>query len=744
MTRSATILALAFVLLAFDPRPADDGPMLGFSAARVAEQAALETQFASHLSRDTLERWLKQMSSAPNHVGAPHTKANAEWMASRFRTWGYETRIDEYQVLFPTPTVRVLEMVAPRRFRARLAEPTLAEDATSRITDGRLPPYNAYSADGDVTGELVYVNYGIPDDYEELERRGIDVAGKIVIARYGGSWRGIKPKVAAEHGAIGCIIYSDPRDDGYYQGDVYPKGAWRMAYGAQRGSVADMPTYPGDPLTPFVGATRDAERMTVQGSPTVMKIPVLPLSYADAQPLLEALDGPVAPAAWRGALPITYHLGPGPARVHLRVAFDWSLRPAYDVIATLHGSQYPDQWILRGNHHDAWVFGAADPLSGMVSLLEEARAVGELARQGWRPRRTIVYAAWDAEEPGLLGSTEWAEHHADELRQKAAVYINTDGNGRGFLGVGGSHALERFVNQVARDVADPETGASVLERSRALAAVRDDVGASLPDVPIYPLGSGSDYTPFLQHLTIASLNVGYGGESGGGSYHSIFDSFDHYARFGDIGFAYGATLAETTGRMTLRLAQADVLPFRFTNLVTHVQKYVEEIAALADRMRSEAVRRNERLDRRQYELAGDPRERYAPPARLDPVPHVNFAPLRNALVELEAVAERYDAALERRMAGDGVAVAEAARINALLVATERALGDADGLPRRPWFRHSIYAPGFYTGYGVKTLPGVREAIEQRAWEDVDPQMRRIAAALGRLADTLTQAAAILE
>ena len=738
------IVALTVSLLSLVPHPRADGDsLLGFTAQRAERQHQLEEDMDRRIDAVDLAAWLKRLSSAPNHVGAPHTKENAEWMAAQFRAWGYDVRIETYHVLFPTPTVRVLEMVAPTQFSPSLDEPVLEEDATSKIVEGRLPPYNAYSADGDVTAELVYVNYGVPADYEELERRGIDVTGTIVIARYGGSWRGIKPKVAAGHGAIGTILYSDPRDDGYWQGDVYPEGPYRMERGAQRGSVADMPIYPGDPLTPGVGATENAERMAVSESPTIMKIPVLPISYADAQPLLEAIGGPVAPSSWRGALPITYHIGPGPARVHLRLEFDWSLRPAYNVIATLRGSAFPDQWVIRGNHHDAWVFGAEDPLSGMVTLLAEAKAVGELARAGRPPRRTVIYAAWDAEEPGLLGSTEWAEHHADELRQHAVAYINTDGNGRGFLGVGGSHALERFVNQVARDLTDPERDVSVLERARARRLVNGDRHAASGDLSIGALGSGSDYTPFLQHLTISSLNVGYGGESDGGSYHSAYDSFDHYTRFIDPGLAYGTMLAKTTGRMTLRLANADVLPFRFTNLVSHVKHYADEVMKLAQTMREDTERHNALALDNAFVVAADPTEHYVPPAAKEPVPYVNFAPLQNAIARLEESATRYDAAIERAFASGGPDAEQAARVNAILAQSERALALDDGLPRRTWFRHSVYAPGFYTGYGVKTLPGVREGIEQRAWDEVDREMASIAAALERLAARLDEASAVL-
>jgi N-acetylated-alpha-linked acidic dipeptidase len=745
MLKRLSGIILTAAVLAFAPHGLTDGPLLGFTPDGAARQRALEAQFDAAVDRANLERWMKRLTSAPNHVGAPHTRENASWIAAQFRVWGYDVTVDTFHVLFPTPTERVVELVAPTEFRAALREPTISEDETSGVLAGRLPPYNAYSADGDVTAELVYVNYGIPDDYEELERRGVSVDGKIVIARYGASWRGIKPKVAAEHGAVACILYSDPVNDGYRQGDVYPDGAWRMAEGVQRGSVVDMPTYPGDPLTPFRGATRDAERLTRAASATLMKIPVLPISYADAQPLLEALGGPVAPTGWRGGLPITYHIGPGPATVRVKLAFAWRLEPVYDVIATLTGNAAPDQWVVRGNHHDAWVFGAADPMSGMVALMEEARVVGALAKAGWRPKRTVVYAAWDAEEPGLLGSTEWVEHHARELDEKAVVYLNTDSNSRGFLNVGGSHTLERFVNQVAADVTDPQTDVSVWQRlqARERVAGNDEVDAA-GDLPVYALGSGSDYTAFLQHLAVPSLMVNYGGEGGGGSYHSIFDSFDHYVRFGDPGFAYGVALIQTMGRMTLRLANAEVLPLRFGNLAETIDGYVDEVVQLTDEMRQRTERSNALIRDGAYRLAADPKEPYEPPSLEEPVPHVNVAPLQNAVARLMEAAARYDALLEQRMATGGLSETDADRLNQILARAERALRDEAGLPRRPWFRHTIYAPGFYTGYGVKTLPGLREGIEQRHWQEAEAQMLRVAAAVERMAVVVEQGAEVLE
>jgi N-acetylated-alpha-linked acidic dipeptidase len=746
MARLARLLVptlCALGLLAAAPRQGTESPMLGFTADHAARQRALEVRFDSSLDASRLEEWVRRMSSAPNHVGSPHDRENAEFVASLFRSWGYQTEIDTFQVLFPTPTTRLLELTTPTRYRARLAEPRLPQDGTSGITRGRLPPYNAYSADGDVTAPLVYVNYGIPDDYDQLARLGVDVKGKIVIARYGGSWRGIKPKVAAEHGAVGCIIYSDPRDDGYYQGDVYPKGSWRMEWGAQRGSVMDMPIYPGDPLTPGVGATKAAHRLAVADAPTIMKIPVLPISYGDAQPLLAALGGPVAPDEWRGALGFTYHVGPGPATVHLKLAFDWSLRPLYDVIARMPGAESPDEWVVRGNHRDAWVFGADDPLSGMVAVLEEARAVGELAKTGWRPKRTIVFASWDGEEPGLIGSTEWAEQHEQELDRKAVVYINTDANGRGFLGVAGSHALQAFVNQVARDVPDPETHVSLAQRLRAVRQVRGGSEMDAPgDIPIGALGSGSDYTPFLQHDGIASLNLGFGGEDGGGSYHSIFDSFDYYERFGDPGFKYGIALVQTAGRMTLRFADADVLPFVYSGLALNVEEYLDDLMKLPDRMRQETERRNALRRSNAFRLAADPTEVYFPPDSQSPVPHLDFSPVQNALDHLTRAAAMFDSVIARKVR-DGIDPGQARAVNALLASSERLLTDERGLPGRPWFRHMIYAPGLYTGYGVKTLPGVREAIEQRNWSQVAEQMPRVAGALERLANALEKGAAAL-
>ncbi|GAC1367256.1 MAG: transferrin receptor-like dimerization domain-containing protein [Hymenobacter sp.] len=588
-------------------------PLLGFEPASAAAEYRLETQFDAQLKDDNLRQWMKRLSAHPHHVGSPYDKDNAEFMAGLFKSWGYATCIDVSYVLFPTPKLRVLELVAPTRFTAGLTEKPVAEDATSGQTTEQLPTYNCFSKDGDVTAELVFVNYGIPSDYEQLERMGVSVSGAIVIAKYGASWRGIKPKVAAEKGAIGCLIYSDPKDDGYAKGDVYPKGPFKPETGAQRGSVLDMPTYPGDPLTPGYGSTKNAKRLDYRTAPTLTQIPVLPISYGDALPLLAALAGPIAPEAWRGALPIPYHLGPGPAQVHLQLAFNWKTELVYNVIATLKGSQYPDQWILRGNHHDAWVNGASDPLSGMVAELEEARALSELVKTGWRPKRTLMFCAWDGEEPGLLGSTEWAETNAKAIQQHVVAYLNTDNSDRGFLRAAGSHTLEKFFNEVGRDVTDPEKNLSLNDRRRAYDLVNGtpDVqkdARDRADLRIGALGAGSDYSPYLQHLGIPSMNVGFGGEGEGGEYHSIFDSFDDYTRFKDPTFAYGVALAQTMGRCVLRLADADVLPFEFQNFSNTVAKYGSEVKQLAETMRTETERQARLLAEKRYETVANPAE----------------------------------------------------------------------------------------------------------------------------------------
>ena len=701
----------------------------GFTDTSTKRELSVEDKFDSYLKASNVDQLIKEMSARPHHVGSPGGKVVADYILNKFKSWGYDVQVETFYVLFPTPKIRLLEMTGPVSFKASLAEPALKEDATSGQSSEQLPTYNAWSADGDVTGELVFVNYGLPDDYEYLDRMGISVKGKIVIAKYGRSWRGIKPKVAQEHGALGCIIYSDPKDDGYYQGDVYPKGAFKSEYGVQRGSVMDMTIYPGDPLTPNIGATKDAKRLDRKEATNLLKIPVLPISYHDAEPLLRALDGPVAPEDWRGALPFTYHIGPGKSIVHLKMAFNWDIKPVNDIVAKLAGSERPDEWVIRGNHHDAWVNGAGDPLSGQAAMLEEARAVSELVKTGWKPKRTIMYCAWDGEEPGLLGSTEWVEFHASELQQKAVAYINSDGNGRGFLGAEGSHALELFINEVARDVTDPETGISVLDRRRALDITLAGKNSkskkellAKKTISIGALGSGSDFSPFIQHIGIPAINLGFGGEDPGGEYHSIYDSYDDYRRFKDPSFAYGVTLAKTAGRAALRLADAEALPFDFKSLYKTINGYTIELIAMTEQLRETTTVENQLINNKSYNYAIDPTEKLLPPAAKAEVPFLNFSNLQNAMSDLEKSTSQLSDAIAKGKPTD----AKQDEINqSLYKAEQQLLGD--GLPRRQWYRHTIYAPGFYTGYGVKTLPGIREAIEQRNWKEAQEQ-EEIAAA----------------
>lgn len=694
--------------------------IIGFSKTASEKEHQLEAEFEKQLSATNLDDWMKRMAAEPHWVGTQFGEENVKWMEKQFKSWGYDTRIDTYHVLFPYPKVRVLELTAPTKYTASLKAVPVEGDPYTAQGDALLPSYNAFSTDGDVEAELVFVNYGVPSDYEELEKLGIDVKGKIVIAKYYGSWRGIKPKLAAEKGAIGCIIYSDPKDDGYFQGDVYPEGPYKNKTGVQRGSVMDMPLYPGDVLTPGYAATKDAKRLKREEAPTITKIPVLPISYEDAQPLLEALKGPVAPDDWRGALPLTYHIGPGPAKVHLKLEFDWQLKPAHNLIATLKGSEFPDQWIVRGNHHDAWVHGASDPVSGMVALMEEARVIGQLAKEGKRPKRTLVYCGWDAEEPGLIGSTEWVEDHRDELQQKAVAYINTDGNSRGYLGAGGSHSLQAMVSQVAHSVTDPQKGVSVAERRKAANAVRGGENS----FTLSALGSGSDYTPFIQHSGIASLNLGFGGEGSGGEYHTIYDTYTHYTRFKDPGFQYDVALANTAGRITLRLANAEVLPFELTQWHTTVDGYLGEVMKTLENMRSEVEKHNKWVQKDVYGLVMDPKKPIKTAEAKAEVPYLDFSPLQNVLADLKKSIDIFSKADLTALSS-----AKKAQLNQELMGMEQVLLQDKGLPRRDWFKHQIYAPGFYTGYGVKTLPGVREAIEQKDWKEAQEQIGVLAATL---------------
>jgi N-acetylated-alpha-linked acidic dipeptidase len=760
-TLLAAIFALPAMVALSDP--ATPAAPFGFLPEEGARELTTEQRFDAAINPEDLRDWLKNLSSEPNNVGSPHDKANAEFVRDLFRQWGWDAQIEVFQVLYPTLKQHTLELVAPTRFVASLKEPAIEGDAASARTDG-LPPYNVYGADGDVTGELVYVNYGMEKDYKELARRGIEVKGRMVIARYGGGWRGLKPKLAQEHGAIGCIIYSDPRDDGYARGDVYPKGGWRPPGGVQRGSVLDITIYPGDPLTPGVAATANAKRLPIAEARTILKIPVLPISYADAEPLLAALEGPVAPKRWLGSLPLTYHLGPGPAKVHLAISSDWGLKPLYDVIAKIRGAESPDEWVVRGNHRDGWVNGAWDPLSGQVAMLSEAKAIGALLKTGWKPKRTLVYASWDGEEPGLLGSTEWAEGHAAELERKAVLYVNSDTNSRGFLNPEGSHSLQHFMNDVASGIKDPETGVTSQARLRARMLVEGyekdpsdekdvaeekqhnaKVAAAGADLPIGALGSGSDYTPFLQHLGITTLSIEYRGEDDqAGVYHSVYDSFEHYVRFGDPGFVYGVAEAQTTGHTVLRMADAQVLPLQFRDFAETLDYYRDSLHRLVEEKRKDATELASLIDQKAFELAADPTRVVAAPAPQPRLQKLDLAPLDEVIARLQRSAQAYDAGYAQYLAGTvKLNAAQRKPLNALLQGMEHRLTDERGLPGRDWYKHFVYAPGMLTGYGVKTLPAVREAIDASAWDEANANVIVTAQVLARYCDGIDEATALL-
>lgn len=728
-------------------------PLYGFSPESSAAELKVESNFRAAIRPENCRAAMEHLSARPHHVGSPYDEANAHWILDRFQAWGWSARIETFNVLFPTPQIRVLEMTEPVHFSASLAEPPIPVDPTSSQTSEQLPPYNAYSIDGDVTGPLVFVNYGLPEDYKDLDRMGVSVQGAIVIAKYGRSWRGIKPKVAAEHGAIGCILYSDPADDGYGPADVFPQGPMRNEHGVQRGSVMDFPLAgPGDPLTPGWGATNGAPRLPRDQVKTITKIPVLPISYGDASPLLAQLKGRPVPPGWRGGLPFTYHVGPGPAIVHLKLAFNWDLKPVRDVVAMLPGGIESNQWVLRGNHYDAWVNGAEDPISGQVCLLEEARVLGQMAKQGWKPRRTLIYCAWDGEEPGLLGSTEWVETHAAELRQHAVAYINSDNTDRGFLNLEGSHILERLINDAARSVDDPEVRLTVWKRRQLddIVHAADDAERhelrERRDLRLAALGSGSDYTAFLDFIAVPSLNLGFGGETPAGVYHSAYDDFYWYTHFSDTNFTYARALAQTIGTAALRLADADVIPFEFSDLAETLQRYTSDLQNELSRKRNALEERQREIDEGAFLAVSDPWHPLAPPA-MEPVPpDLNFAPLLNAVRTLKETASKYEKALTQAQPAlsDPAHAAAVGQLNKILLQAERQFIEPSGLPGRPWFKHLLYAPGEYAGYGAKTLPGAREGIEQGRYEQADAQLAVVARALKAENDLIESATRTVE
>jgi N-acetylated-alpha-linked acidic dipeptidase len=695
----------ASVLLAADN---GDISIRGFQTKDVTAERELERKAQAVPDTAKFREYMEFMAAEPHNAGSPRSKAVAEYILKLLKSWGLDAQIEMLESLMPYPTVRQVDVISPIPFTATLKEPAVTQDPTSG-QPGQLPTYNAYAADGDVTGDVVYVNFGVPADYDWLSKQGIEVKGKIVIARYGGSWRGIKPKVAAEHGAIACLIYSDPHEDGYFEGDVYPKGPMRPSEGVQRGSVLDMPLYPGDPLTPGWASEPGARRLPLSEAKTIMKIPVLPLSYADAQPILQQLTGPLVPRDWRGALAITYHAGPGPTRVHIKTAYDWTTRPLYDVIATIPGSTSPAEWVLAGNHHDAWVNGADDPVSGAIALLETARSLAALQKQGWKPRRTIKLAFWDGEEFGLLGSTEWAEKHAGELARNAVAYLNSDSSGKGWLSVGGSHTLENFSSEVASSIQQPGSASNLLQASVEHRAEMESEQPG-PEHPqktfvIGALGAGSDYVAFLDHLGIASMNETFQGQGKSGIYHSVYDSIYWYTHFSDGTFVDGRALAQYASTALMRLGDGTVLPFEFVHFANTLAGYVDQI--------------NKEAQKRGHPLT--------------------LTAISGELTKLRSNGEKYNSLLREVLARNELDRGKVDALNQELIGTERTLLSPGGLPNREWYKHQIYAPGFYTGYGVKTFPGIREAVEANDFALAQKEAEIVQQCLANMNALVTQA-----
>lgn len=698
----------------------------GFTADESNAQRQLEERFRLVPAPAAAREHLRTLTREPHVAGTPEDYRTAVYVRDQLRKFGISAELKEYQVLLPYPKrPTVLELIAPRRLRLNLQEAVLPEDASSshaRI----IPLFNGYSASGDVTAPLVYVNYGLPDDYAALKKIKVDVKGKIVIARYGRSFRGVKAKVAEENGAVGLVIYSDPADDGYTQGDVYPNGPWRPETSAQRGSVMYLFQYPGDPLTPGQPAIKGTPRLK-ENDPTlnIPRIPVQPISYGDARRLLEPLHGPVRPANFQGGLPFPYHVGgTEDVRVHLKTEMDFQVRTIWNVIGRIEGAEEKDRWVVVGNHRDAWTFGAVDPNSGTTAMLELARGFGELLKTNWRPRRTIIFGSWDGEEHGLIGSTEWVEEHAAELREKAVAYLNMDSavSGANF-GASSVPTLWKLIRGAARDVRDPKTGKSVYQawqdrvrESRPEAELTDagaGTDANIAEARIGALGSGSDYTPFLQHLGVASLDMGFGGDYG--VYHSAYDSFNWMAKFGDPDFVYHVAAAQLWGTITLRLANARALPFDYTDYATELRDFINETQKTAARRK----------------LADD----FDAKALLDAVKDLNDEAARVGSRRNELLDE---IGKSRTPADDtnSRAVARLKRINDSLIAAERALIDERGLRGRVWYKHQIYAPGLYTGYAAQPLPDLRQAIDDRNTTNAREAATRITEAIRRAVGVL--------
>lgn len=717
--RRSIPIVLTLLFLAFVTRAADAPLLRGFASSHAAAEANLEEKFLRVPSAEQAEQHLRILTREPHLAGTPADYETARYVRDRFAEYGLDAEIAEYQVLLPYPKEVVVELVAPERREGPTPEEPWEWDKDSFSSEA-VKAYSAYSPSGEVTASVVYANFGLPEDYEKLEALGVRVEGKIVIVRYGRSFRGVKAKVAEEHKAAGVLIYSDPKDDGYGAGEAYPRGPWRPASGIQRGSILYIFQYPGDPQTPNAPSVSGAKRMDVKNAPNLPHILCAPLSARDAAPILSNLGGPVSPREWQGGLPFTYHLGPGQAQVHIRLQMDFQVRTIWNVIGRLQGTAQPEEIVLLGNHRDAWVSGAVDPSSGTATLLETARGLGELLHQGWKPRRSIWLESWDGEEFGLLGSTEWGEQMARELSEKAVAYLNVDSavSGSNF-GASATPSLDGLVREATKAVMEPREGRSVydvwhekfergiMRRPTTPEAEPPPQGALRDkDVPFGRLGSGSDYTVFLDHLGIPSIDVGFGGDYG--VYHSIYDDFYWMKHFGDPTFAYHATLARVLGVLVLRLAGADVLPLDYEEYGKELQEYLR---LLSGRIRSQGGEGKVTLE----------------------------AAERAAREFREAAAELNRALAQNEL--DGAAVAP---LNKEMVGVEHSLLAPEGLPRRPWYKHTVYAPGTYTGYAAVFFPGVREAVDRRDWSEAQAQAQVLVQALDRARERLRSAAKLAE
>ncbi|MFN2492005.1 MAG: M28 family metallopeptidase [Pyrinomonadaceae bacterium] len=697
----------------------------GFTREGSATERRWEEEFRAVPAPDAAREHLRRLTAVPHVAGTKEDYATAIYVRDQIRAFGISSELKEYEVLLPYPSQpSIVELVSPVRERLALKEETIVEDPSSSHPD-IIPLFNGYSPSGDVTAPLVYVNYGLPPDYEALKNLGIEVKGKIAIARYGNSFRGVKAKVAEDNGAAGLIIYSDPADDGYTQGDVYPKGPWRPPTSAQRGSVQFIFQAPGDPLTPGRPSVPGVPRLKMEEVTGLPRIPVQPLSYGDARRLLEPLQGPVRPKGFQGGLPFSYHVGgTDHVRVHLKTQMDYQVRKIWNVISRIEGDGERDRWVIAGNHRDAWTFGAVDPNSGTTAMLETARGLGTLLKKGWKPRRTIILCSWDGEEYGLLGSTEWVEEHADALRQKAVVYFNVDSavSGPNF-GASSVPSMWKLIRSATRDIKDPKTGQTLYERWQQRSREQQpdaelteaEVGsdARIAEARIGALGSGSDFTPFLQHLGIPSADMGFGGDYG--VYHSAYDSFHWMAHFGDPTFAYHVTAARLLGTMLMRFADAAALPLDYRDYASQVKDFYSESMKTA-RRRNLAVG----LDDRGVTEA---LQKFAQEAeRVEKARQETLGEIETTRV---AANDRYPRA-----------VARLERINDSLIMAERALTDERGLRGRPWYTHQIYAPGTYTGYAAQPLPDFRQGLEDRSKTNTAGALARVVEAINRATQVL--------